>query len=285
MPIRSAVAGCDTVPYEVEVDVRKCLAYAAGVGETADVYFDDARPGGIVAPPAMVVSFEWPAARDIRTTPEFGATPEERRRGVHAVQDTQFHRPIRPGDRLRVTGKMVAVRRIRPGALTLLRIDLTAADGEPVATTYTTGITRDVDVDGEDRVLEEAPAWPDDAPTGDWTETVIPIARELPHVYTECADIWNPIHTEREVALAAGLPDIILHGTATWALAVREVVAARLGGDPARLARFAGRFVGMVIPGTDITVRHAATASGAVYEVLAADGSKAISDGRALFRN
>jgi len=284
MPIRSAAAGRDTVPYEVDVDARKCLAYAAGVGETADVYFDDARPGGIVAPPAMVVSFEWPAARDIRTTPEFGGTPDELQRGVHAVQDTQFHRPVRPGDRLRVTGRLVAVRRIRPGALTLLRIDLTAADGEPVATTYTTGITRDVDVDGEDRVLEEAPAWPDDSPMDEWIETVIPIARELPHVYTECADIWNPIHTEREVALAAGLPDIILHGTATWALAAREVVADRLGGDPARLARFTGRFTGMVIPGTNITVRHAATASGAVYEVLAADGSKAISDGRALFR-
>ena len=140
-------------------------------------------------------------------------------------------------------------------------------------------------MNGADRVLEETPDWPEDSPTGAWTETVIPIARELPHVYTECADIWNPIHTEREVALAAGLPDIILHGTATWALALREVVADRLDGDPARLARFVGRFTGMVIPGTDITVRHAGTDNGAVYEVIAADGSKAISAGRASFRD
>ena len=27
-------------------------------------------------------------------------------------------------------------------------------------------------------------------------------------MYTECARIWNPIHTDRAVALAAGLPDI-----------------------------------------------------------------------------
>ena len=57
------------------------------------------------------------------------------------------------------------------------------------------------------------------------------------------------------------------------------------GGDPARLARFTGRFTGMVIPGTDITVRHAGTGQGAVYEVIAADRSKAISAGRALFRD
>ncbi len=285
MPIRSAVAGRDVEPYDYDVDVRKCLAYAAGMGEIADIYFDDARPGGIVAPPAMVVTPEWPASRDIRTIPEFGATPEESRRGVHAVQDTQFHRLMRPGDKLRVTGQIVAIRRIRPGALTMTRIDLTTVEGEPVSTTYTTGITRGVEVEGEDRVIEEAPPWSDDPVTTGWTEMVIPIARELPHVYTECADIWNPIHTEREVALAAGLPDIILHGTATWALAVREIVANRLGGEPGRLARFTGRFTGMVIPGTDITVRHAATATGTVYEVLAADGSKAISDGRALFRD
>lgn len=285
MPINSAAAGCAVEPYDVDVDVRKCLAYAAGMGETADVYFDDARPGGIVAPLAYVVSLEWPASRDIRTTPEFGATPEESRRGVHAVQDTQFHRLIRPGERIHISGQIVAIRRIKPGALTMTRIDLSTAAGEPVATTYTTGISRGVAVEGEDRVIEELPAWSEETVTGDWAETVIPIARELPHVYTECADIWNPIHTEREVALAAGLPDIILHGTATWALAVREVVADQLGGDPARLARFTGRFTGMVIPGTDIIVRHAATAQGARYEVIAADGSKAISDGRALFRN
>lgn len=120
---------------------------------------------------------------------------------------------------------------------------------------------------------------------GDWTETVIPISRELPHVYTECADIWNPIHTERAVALAAGLPDIVLHGTCTWALAVREIVADLLGGDPEGLERFSGRFTGMIFPGSDIIVRYAATDTGARYEVIAADGSIAISDGRALFRN
>ena len=139
--------------------------------------------------------------------------------------------------------------------------------------------------EGKDCVIEEAPEWRDDTVMGDWTETVIPISRELPHVYTECADIWNPIHTERAAALAAGLPDIILHGTCTWALAVREIVADRLGGDPEGLERFSGRFTGMVLPGTDIIVRHAATNKGARYEVIAADGSIAISDGRALFRN
>ena len=35
----------------------------------------------------------------------------------------------------------------------------------------------------------------------------------------------NPIHTDRAAALAAGLPDIILHGTATMAKAVTAIVS------------------------------------------------------------
>ena len=74
MPINAAAAGAAVEAYDVDVDVRKCLAYAAGMGETADVYFDDARPEGIVAPPAYVVSLEWPASRDVRTTASWPMT-------------------------------------------------------------------------------------------------------------------------------------------------------------------------------------------------------------------
>ena len=91
------------------------------------------------------------------------------------------------------------------------------------------------------------------------TSDAVPVSRYLPHVDSEGGPIWNPVHTERRVALAADLPDIILHGTATWALAMDRVVRARAGGDPRRLRRLADRFTGMVIPGETITVRHRAT--------------------------
>jgi hypothetical protein len=48
----------------------------------------------------------------------------------------------------------------------------------------------------------------------------VPLAATAAHVYTECARIWNPIHSDAAVASGAGLPGIILHGTATLALAV-----------------------------------------------------------------
>ena len=124
---------------------------------------------------------------------------------------------------------------------------------------------------------------------GLWT-VEIAVPREMPHVYTECADIWNPIHTERAVALAAGLPDIILHGTATLALAARELLNREAGAAPARLARIACRFGAMVIPGATIQV-HAtggtpiAGGRAVFFTVTNAAGGPAIRDGVAIIRD
>ena len=120
----------------------------------------------------------------------------------------------------------------------------------------TGGITRGAELVGEDAELASAPPLPQrSSDNGEpvWS-TTFPIDPQAPHVYTECADIWNPIHTERRVALAAGLPDIILHGSANILIALREVINRSLDGDPTRVTRYAGQFRGMVIPGEDVTV-------------------------------
>jgi acyl dehydratase len=135
----------------------------------------------------------------------------------------------------------------------------------------------------EGAVIEAAPAVPaaNGAPAVD--AVVLAIPREMPHVYTECASIWNPIHTERAVALAAGLPDIILHGTATWALAGREVLRLYADSDPRRLRRLHGRFRGMVFPGTEIRIEHQRDASGAIHFVVRNHrGEPAIDQGLAV---
>ena len=287
MPIQSSAVGTKQGPILSEVTSRRLLAYAAGLGEIGEVYLDDARAGGIVALPPFCVSLEWPIARVRGDDSPLGLSRDERMRGVHAAQDSTFHRTIRPGDHLSTEGVLVEVRPTRAGALTRMRIDtVDATTGEPVVTSWFTSIYRGVDVEGPLQVLEAPPPVPDGELDPSRCETVeIPIAREAPHVYTECADIWNPIHTERTVALAAGLPDIILHGTATWALAGCEIIRRRAGGDPKRLRRLHGRFTGMVIPGTSITVRIGAEQDGTLlFGVSNSEGQPAISQGVAELR-
>lgn len=284
MAIQSSAVGADLETRDRDVDVRKALAYAAGIGDLAPTSFEDDRVDGIVAPPSYCVSLEWQVVISGRSRSLLGAAPDEVRLGVHAAQDSTFHRPIRPGDQLRTSGRVVAVEPTAAGALCLTKFEtVDRRTAEPVATSWSTSIYRSVQVEGAPERLEEAPPIPRLSELPAMASVEIPIAREMPHVYSECADIWNPIHTERAVALAAGLPDIILHGTATWALAGREIVRRFCDGDPARLRRLHGRFRAMVIPGTSIRVNLGRDSSGAVrFSVLNDRGKEAISAGYAV---
>lgn len=287
MPISSRAVGSTTTPHITEITPRRIIAYAAGLGDTNPRYVDDAALRGIVAHPAFCVALEWPAAVTLREQSPLGGTADEKLRAVHTAQDSTWHRPIRPGERLRTTATVVQVRAIKPGALVLTKF-VTEDDttGEPVVTSYSSTIYRGVGVTGADAQIEAAPVIPA-APEGmaPRIEVDIPIAREAPHVYTECAQIWNPIHTERRAALQAGLPDIILHGTATWALAASQLIQRCAHGEPTRLRRFAGRFTAMVIPGTTIRLAYATMANGpqtAYYTISNADGAIAIAAGLAV---
>ncbi|MDH3683136.1 MAG: MaoC/PaaZ C-terminal domain-containing protein, partial [Acidimicrobiia bacterium] len=105
------------------------------------------------------------------------------------------------------------------------------------------------------------------------------------HTYTECARIWNPIHTDKAVALAAGLPDIILHGTANLAYGVSAVVERCAGGRPELVRRIACRFAAMVLLPSTLTIRiWPANDTGdgrrtVPFEVLNAAGDPAVKDG------
>ncbi len=289
MPLSTAAAGCELSSSTVEATVRDVLAYAAGIGDTCDAVFDDARSGGVAAPPSYCVSLEWPVVSRGRGSELLGGEPHELRRGVHASQDSHFHRPIRPGDSLTTRGRYVGIRSTRAGALLTTRLDTVDGKGRPVTTSWSRSIFRGVDTTGPNAETEPAPETPRLSWNGNGRQrSEIFVPRGLPHVYTECARIWNPIHTEREVALAAGLPDIILHGTATWALAGREVLRAHGAGDPLRLRRLHGRFSAMVIPGTTIAVEHAPAGEAedggrlVAFRVLNAEGQEAVSQGVAV---
>ena len=241
-----------TIAKSFEVTARSITAFAGGVGDFNPVYFEDDRADGLVAHPGMVFSWQW----NSRFTPDVEHPLELVRRGVHAWVDVQFRRHAREGDVITSQGQSVAVKQVRPGVLSAQRFTMRDSQGGVVAIMDTGGITRGAELDGDDAEIASAPPLPqrsgqDSEPV--WS-TSFPIDPQAPHVYTECADIWNPIHTERRVALAAGLPDIILHGSANIAIALREVINRSLDGDPTRLRRFAGQFRGMVFPGEDVSV-------------------------------
>jgi acyl dehydratase len=289
MALRASAIGKSLGESVVEVTPRMTMAYAAGLGEQDECYLDDLRPGGIVAPPPFCVVLEWPVVngRGYRTVS--GTSPEEAYGSIHVLQDSRFRRLVKPGDRLRTTGRVTQVRQTSAGALMVSKLETTdARTGDPVITSWFGAIFLRMAVEGAGAVLEEPPPLRAERglTAGEAQQAVVAIGRTLPHIYTECADIWNPIHTERKIALATKLPDIILHGTATWALTAQALIRLRGGGDPARLARFAGRFHGMVIPGTAITIEYVSDRQhpGTVeFVVKNAAGEAALTHGLAEF--
>ncbi|MBI3245259.1 MAG: MaoC family dehydratase N-terminal domain-containing protein [Deltaproteobacteria bacterium] len=286
MPLNASTVGTSAEPVVHDIDERWLMSYAAGLGETLPCYLDTVRPGNVIAHPLFPVCFEWPAVVGMRTSAgASGLTHDEAIRSVHATHDLVIHRGPRPGDRLTTRATIVGVERRKPGAFQVMRLDTVDAAGLPVCTTWQGGLFRDVAVVGEDRFATDAPPAPRPVEVATMRADIpVSISALAAHVYTECARIWNPVHTDIAVAKRAGLPDLILHGTATLALAVSCIVEREADNRPERVRRIAGRFSAMVLMPSEITVRllsRERTPDGDVvrFEARNADGKLAVQNG------
>ncbi|MGH7022457.1 MAG: MaoC/PaaZ C-terminal domain-containing protein, partial [Caulobacteraceae bacterium] len=189
----------------------------------------------------------------------------------HVEQDSRFLAPIRAGDVLVARAKVVSARASRAGAVVTTEFALTREDdGGPVAISRSVSVYRGVALEGQSSGPD-----PEAEPEIDWSAAereTLTFSRGFPHVYSEAAEIWNPIHTERAVAKAAGLDDIIIHGTALWAMA-----ALRLRGpDPRRLQRLRGRFRSPIVPGTRVDLQQTQVRAETYYRLLDARGVTAV---------
>jgi acyl dehydratase len=251
------------------------MAYAAALGETDPRYYDTAASEGPLAHPLFSVCYEWPVAMAIRDRPAVVS------RGVHATHNLVIHRAPRAGDRLSTTARVMAVERRRAGTLVLLKFETVDAAGRPVTTTLHGSVYRGVETDAAGPGVVDAPV--SDPGAVRW-ETPVEVAAQAAHVYTECARIWNPIHTDVAVARAAGLPAIILHGTATLALSLSRVIGRDLGGEPGRVRALTSRFAGMVLlPSTFVVRGRAARPGRLAFDAVDGAGRPVIADGTVTF--
>jgi MaoC like domain len=112
----------------------------------------------------------------------------------------------------------------------------------------------------------------------------VDVGRHAALVYTECARIWNPIHTDLAVARAAGLVAPILHGTATLALAVSRVVTRDLQGQPLAVAEVSARFTAMVPMPATLRVRAGDRVDDHIgFDVVNEAGAPVLTAGRIRF--
>ena len=283
MALHSETVGLVGQPVVSEIDTRWVMSYAAGLDDYLPCYMDTCRSDGVVAHPLFPVCIEWPVMLAMRDS----LLPrEEALRGVHATHDLVIHRLIRAGEKLTTQATVAGIEQRRPGAYQTVRFDTRDAAGQPVCSTWYGTLFRGVDVEGEDIPVSDLPAPLEALNESSPTKAEIPvsIAAGAAHVYTECARIWNPIHTDPAVAEQYGLPGLILHGTATLAHGISRVIAQETDGHPERVKRITGRFGAMVFMPSHLTVRivsrEASTEGDVVrFEMRTEEGKPAIRDG------
>lgn len=249
------------------------MAYSAGLGESDARYFDTALGESLFSHPLFPVCYEWPVSQPIRHIP---ALTDLFPLLVHAEHDLVIHRPARPGDRLQTVARIDSVIQRKPGAFVVFAFATRDANNTLVSETRFGALYRGVGVEGESR--GEPIELPEEKRELKMLGE-ISIAANAAHVYTECARIWNPIHTDVAHARSAGLPGVILHGTATLALSISRVLNAARS-DPDRVRRVRCRFTGMVLMPSTLTVHGATDATGTAFETRGPRGESVIGRGR-----
>jgi acyl dehydratase len=296
MPINPDALGA-SASLSQQVDTRWVLSYAAGLGLTDRLYLDDAQADGPFVVPMFCVCLEWEAALKTRNA-LLRLDEAELRRAVHVWQDSRFVSPIRAGMAVSTSSEVVHMRRTSAGTYVLIRYRSSErSSGTLLVDSLSGTMFRGVSIAGDHEVLGEDPrprstasaqgAVLADAVLADavLAEYAMPIDAGLPHVYTECARIWNPIHTEERVARSAGLGGILLHGTATWAFAAKAIAQGLEGAEGLRrLRRLQGEFRRPVAPLETIRIRALRRDGDEIaFDVLTGSGHQAMSAGLASF--
>jgi acyl dehydratase len=249
MPLSKSCVGKEYPPVATEVTLDAIQKYARAYNDDNPAFFDADRPGGIVAPPMFAVTVTWNALMTAVMDPDVQA---DLLRLVHGEQDMEFANPIRPGDLINASAKIVSIETKASGET--MTVELTATNQNGLAVNKTLfsafirgGRNRDVERTAE-RVAEPARGEPDFA-------VAQTIDIDQTYRYAEASGDRNPIHVDAGIAKMAGLPGIIVHGLCTMAFTSKVAIDKLCNGDPTRLKRLRVRFSRPVLPGQTITTK------------------------------
>ncbi|NIA12442.1 MAG: hypothetical protein GWP08_00070 [Nitrospiraceae bacterium] len=285
MQIDSDLVGVRSKCLETALTWRQTMNFAAATGDNNPHYLDDERSGGIVAPPMLAVALTWPFSERREDFWDILPPPEVLQRQVHYTEYLVWHAPMRPNDKLTIQGEVVGLLPHRSGTVLTVCYSAVNAAGNRVFDEYSGALLRGVTCDDQAHTSRALPAVPkfDDTSQPVWRNPVY-IDSLAAHIYDGCTNTVFPIHTSVRFAHFVGLPGVLLQGSVTLSIAVREILGAEADGDPARLRSLNARFARMVKPGSEITIRllgRRRTDAGvdAFFDVTDEAGKRVVRDG------
>ena len=282
MEIPNTALGLYTVAKTTKLDANRTRAYASGINDTNEAFFDEGRPQGLKIHPGIGFSLQW----NSRFRPDHKLPSHLERLSVHAETDLRIVRPFKAEESITTQGQLVYQKQIKPGVFCVDRYRMTDQEGNLVAELDYNGIIRGASLTEparEVRPIVERPQWVGQAQKPVWVEEIF-IPEDAGQKYTDGANIYNPIHTEPNVAKAVGLPGIILHGSATKAIALSQVIDRCFDREPDRVTRLYGQLRGMVLMSSRVRVQCMGVNDrngmrSVLFEVFNEQGEKAITHG------
>lgn len=276
MPLTSTIVGRRIGPIRWTATARRLLAYRAVLAPANAAGLDDSRAGGLCALPTHAATPEWLATLALLENLSATLTESEARQGVHIGQDSVFFRPIHEGDTVETTIEITGLRNTRSGGVTACVFDSRRiSDNALLVQTHAATLYRGVEAQDAGHCPR-----PPECEAPDKAVADINLSYGFAHLYSECAEIWNPIHTEQRAARAAGLDGIIVHGTALWAKAGLALCDLYAKGDARRLKSLSARFAAPVAAGAPLTLCAAPNEEAIDYALRLPDGDVAVA-GRA----
>jgi len=260
-----------------EVNPKDFTFYALATNDYDNPYYwEESRPGGIIAPPMFAVVYGGLAVPSVILDKELGMNLFLM---VHGEQDIKFYKPVKAGMKITSQAKVIDI--IDKGSGELCQFTVTSKDqnGELVSESTYGFFVRG---GGSGKKGEKEP---EPVPGKTIFEVKKKVMSHQSYIYAWASGDHNFIHVNPEAAVKmAKLPGIILQGLCTMAMCQNAIVDNLCEGrNPEKLKRLAVRFSRPVLPNDELTIYGWETEGGSPrkigFEAKKQDGTVVIKNG------
>lgn len=174
-------------------------------------------------------------------------------RVLHASQAIEVFRPIPVSGKARTSQRVANVVDLGPNRAAVLELETVATDDIGLLWRGVSQIwARGEGGFGGTRAASSGGSLPERASDG--TISLASCVNQA-MLYRLNGD-YNPLHVDPDFAEAAGLPNPILHGLATFGMVAMGITEVAADSDPQRLTSIEARFAGTVEPGQAVAVEY-----------------------------
>ncbi|HEX5402110.1 MAG TPA: MaoC family dehydratase [Pseudonocardiaceae bacterium] len=210
--------------------------------------------------------------------PQAGLTGVDLTKVLHAEQSLRLYRPLPVAGSVELTSRVTDTFDKGSGALVVTETTGTdPATGTPMFATRSSVFIRGAGGFGGERGPSVDHSFPDRPPDAVLRFRTSPNQALL---YRLTGD-RNRMHADPAFAATAGFQQPILHGLATYGIAVRLLLNEFCAGDPGRLSAVDGRFTKPVTPGDELVVTAWRDGDTVVFRTADGAGDVVLDRGRA----